>query len=40
MPNSVTIVKKGAFDGAEKLKKVRFSKNLKRPIVLTPFGIL
>ncbi len=30
MPNSVTIVKKGAFDGAEKLKKVRFSKNLKR----------
>ena len=30
MPDSVTAVKKGAFDGAEKLKTVRFSKNLKR----------
>ena len=30
MPDSITVVKKGAFDGAEKLKKVRFSKKLKR----------
>ncbi len=30
MPDSVTVVKKGAFDGAKKLKTVRFSKKLKR----------
>ena len=30
MPNSVTVVKKGAFYGAKKLKKVIFSKNLKK----------
>ncbi len=30
MPDSVTVVKKGAFVGAKKLKTVRFSKKLKR----------
>ena len=30
MSDSVTIVKQSAFSGAEKLKTVRFSKNLKK----------